>query len=404
MNANSDIHVGVIGAGIIGACCAAELVTRGFRVTLFEPSAPGTRGPSRGNAAHIATPEVIPLASPGIVSKALAMLFDPDAPLKIPLSQWLRLLPWLWSFVGNSRPTAFAQNIQRLADINAEVWQDTEALYEKVGLRHMLSKSGALYLHESEQSFQAAKAAWAHRAAAGYEFEELDAEQIQAIEPALSHQFVRARKVPTWGVVSDPRAVTQGIVEFALQNGAAFEAKAVANIDAMGPWMRLITQCGDRVALDRVVLCAGIWSKELMAPEDQPRQLEAERGYNLTYQNAQVSINHPLVFSDRGIVATQMNDGLRVGGWAELGGLTRPPQSGYFNRIDRIAQQLFPTLNSEPHYRWMGHRPSTPNSLPILRRAKRHPGIIYACGHGHLGLTQAPTTAKRVADMLQVGS
>jgi len=49
---------------------------------------------------------------------------------------------------------------------------------------------------------------------------------------------------------------------------------------------------------------------------------------------------------------------------------------------------------------WMGHRPSLPDSLPVLGPSSATPDVIYAFGHGHVGMTSAPMTGKIVADLV----
>jgi len=131
-----------------------------------------------------------------------------------------------------------------------------------------------------------------------------------------------------------------------------------------------------------------------------PKIVAAERGYNLTYTDPQMNLARAVLFGDRGVVATPLDHGIRVGGWAEFGGINRRPNEKHFAAIDNIAGQLFPQLQRQQHYRWMGHRPSTPDSLPIIERSAANEHIVYALGHGHLGLTQGPTTAKMVASLM----
>ena len=128
--------------------------------------------------------------------------------------------------------------------------------------------------------------------------------------------------------------------------------------------------------------------------------LEAERGYNLTYPEHASSIARPMVFADRGVVATSLTSGLRIGGWAELGGLRRPASGAYFRRIRRIAATLLPCLENAAGMEWMGHRPSLPDSVPVLSRSRLHERVFYATGHGHYGLTHAAKSARIIADLV----
>ncbi len=402
-------HIGIVGTGIVGACCAAELTLQGARVTLIDRAQPGISGPSRGNAAHIAASEIIPMATPGIAFSALSMLLDNNAALKIPISQWLRLAPWLTRFMLNSRKAIHQQHTQQLATFNNTVISDVEQLFNNTNLADLLHRDGALYLYETKQSLQDSAAAFATRAAHGFESVALCPAEIYALEPQLAKVYAGGYHLPQWMTVSDPIKVVNGLVSFCIAQGAKFSCEEVQQFDwsqqsqlAAGG-VQVTYKSGQQVRFDQVVLSAGIWSKPLLKQLGEKKLLTAERGYNLTYTAPGLNVSKAILFADRGIVATPLDHGIRIGGWAEFAGTERPPNPQYFRAINQIAQSLFPKLQTQEHYRWMGHRPSTPSSLPIIERSKVNPNIVFAMGHGHLGLTQGPTTAMQVADLLATG-
>ena len=148
------------------------------------------------------------------------------------------------------------------------------------------------------------------------------------------------------------------------------------------------------------MIAAGVWSKPLAACLGDVLPVEAERGYNLTFPDHQGAINRPLVLADRGVVATGLTPGLRLGGWTELGGTSLPPNPDRWTRMRGIAEAVLPELQGAPAKQWMGHRPSMPDSVPVLSRSARHPAVFYAVGHGHYGLGQAAKTARIVADLI----
>jgi len=397
-------HIAVVGAGIVGASCAAQLCLQGAKVTIIDRALPGMAGPSRGNAAHIAAPEIIPMATPGIVLSAFGMLLDKSSPLKIPLSQWPFLLPWLMRFALNSAKASHHANIEKLAAINSSVFSDVEQLFAKVGLSEQLQRDGALYLYESESSLANAADEFAIRAQYGYQTERLSAEQIYALEPNLAKIFAGGYRLPQWMTVSDPKKVVSSLVTFCVEQGAEFVCEEVLQMDktsqADAKNVTLHYKNGGVQHFDKAVLSAGVFSKELLKKLGTPKIVAAERGYNLTYTDPQMNLARAVLFGDRGVVATPLDHGIRVGGWAEFGGINRRPNEKHFAAIDNIAGQLFPQLQRQQHYRWMGHRPSTPDSLPIIERSAANEHIVYALGHGHLGLTQGPTTAKMVASLM----
>jgi D-amino-acid dehydrogenase len=392
--------VAVVGAGIVGSCCAAQLVLQGAKVTLIDRAVPGMSGPSRGNAAHIAAPEIIPMATPGIVFSALGMLVDKRSALKIPLTQWPLLVPWLMRFAMNSKRSTHQKNIDILGSMNRSVITDVEQLFASTGLSDQLQRDGALYLYESPVSLQKAAGQFATRAKYGFESELLSAEQVYELEPNLAKIFAGGYKLPQWMTVSDPKRIVSGLVDFCISNAAEFVCEEVQDIKTLSKGVQLQYQNGMQSNFDKVLLSAGIWSKPLLKKLDTPKLIEAERGYNLTYTNPEIEVARAILFGDRGVVATPLDHGLRIGGWAEFGGIKRAANDQHFTVIDQIASQLFPNLNKQEHYRWMGHRPSTPDSLPIIERSATNPNVIYALGHGHLGLTQGPTTALKVSELM----
>lgn len=399
-------HIAIIGAGIVGSCCAAQLILQGAKVTLIDRAMPGMAGPSRGNAAHIAAPEIIPMATPGIVTAALGMLIDPKSPLKVPLTQWPMLVPWLWRFALNSQDAIHQQNIKKLGNMNAHAFQDVEDLFASTNLAQYLNRDGALYLYESTKSLAAAAVGFAKRAEYGFTAQALSTDQLYDLEPNLAKMFSGGYLLPQWMTVSDPKKIVTGLVDFCCANGGEFICEEVAqfNIErqanSVTQGIELVYKNGQQCRFDKVVLSAGVWSKPLLKQLNTPKLIEAERGYNLTYTDPQINIARAIMFGDRGVVATPIDHGLRIGGWAEFGGVKRRPNAKHFTAIDKIARELFPALQPQENYRWMGHRPSTPDSLPIIERSEASPNIIYALGHGHLGLTQGPSTAKMVAALL----
>jgi len=129
--------------------------------------------------------------------------------------------------------------------------------------------------------------------------------------------------------------------------------------------------------------------------------MTAERGYNITIPSSNIDIDIPIVFADRGIVATNLTSGLRIGGWAEYAHVNRPENPYYFKSIARISQELFPGLNIDNANYWMGSRPSTPDSVPVVSKSSKMDRVFYNCGHGHYGLTHAATSAKLLCSLLE---
>ncbi|WDE07193.1 FAD-binding oxidoreductase [Thalassomonas viridans] len=396
-------NIAVVGAGIIGACCAAHLTSCGAKVTVFDRAMPGMAGPSRGNAAHIAASAFFPLAAPGIILDALPMLLDARAPLKMPLGQWLKLMPWLVSFMLNANKSTYQRNVNALGEFNRSVHADTEQLYRLAGLSDHLQHDGALYVYESRGSLEKSHQEFATRQRFGFDCQPLSPEQIYELEPSLAKIFTGGYLIPQWMTVRDPQKIVGGLMDYCIRQGGQFLCENISGLSSSGHGVDIRFKNGNSAAFDQAIVAAGVGSKPLVKKQGQKKLLTAERGYNLTYTQPGIALKRAVMFADRGVVATRVDDGLRIGGWAELVADDIPANQGYFSRINDIARELFPALTTAEHYPWMGARPSTPDSLPVIERSEADHNIVYAFGHGHLGLTQGATTAKKVAQLLLPG-
>lgn len=399
MSESSGCEVAVIGAGIIGLSVAWALRREGRQVILLDPTGISEMT-SKGNASAIAVSDILPLASPGILRKAPRWFFDPLGPLSIPITYLPRLLPWLWRFWLASFPARFKASIAAQAALMAlsdKAWQE---LIGEMELESEVRQNGALYLYESEREFRYNLSSWALRDEFSISYDHVESGELRALEPTLSPRFTRATRVPQWFYFSDPYIVSQKIADNLMANGVAFRQEKVLSIAPGESSNELRLEDGASIQTKWVVIASGAWSNELTRPLGDNLPLETERGYNTTIPNPGIEISHELIFSNHGFVATQLDTGLRIGGADELAGLKRAPNFARSKAMVTTAKAFLPGLKSEGGVEWMGHRPSFPDSLPVISPASGHPQILYAFGHGHLGLTQAAATGQIIAAIL----
>ena len=391
--------IAVVGAGIVGVTTAFALAERGYRVTLYDRDAPGRTGPSFGNAGHVVGSAIFPLATPGIGMQGLRMLADPDGPLKVPTAYAARLAPWLWRFWRSSYGAAYERSLAALIALNAGLVEEAEAFYARAGVGQVISRAPALYLYESEQSYAAARKDWAERERHGFHSTMVDAAGIRELEPNLAPIFARGVISHEWSIVTDPQEAVDALFEAARARGVTYERQAVTRIAGSGDGASVATGSA-ATRFDAVVVAAGVWSRPLADSLGEKLPVEAERGYNLTFPGLQSRINRPMVFADRGVVATALIPGLRIGGWTELGGTELPPTARYWDKMREISAALFPGLERAEAVQWMGHRPSMPDSVPVISRSSRNDAVFYATGHGHYGLSQSTRTARAIVELI----
>ena len=203
-----------------------------------------------------------------------------------------------------------------------------------------------------------------------------------------------------WAKVSEPLDIVQGLANSAKMNGVTFRQEQVSSVCEKLNSILINSDKGNS-KYDAVVIAAGINSVSLAKSLGDFLPMTSERGYNLTIPLSNIDIDIPIVFADRGIVATSLASGLRIGGWAEYAHLSRPANPHYFNSIARISQDLFPGLNIENANYWMGSRPSTPDSVPVISKSLKTDRVFYNCGHGHYGLTHAATSANLLCSLIE---
>ena len=390
--------VGIIGGGIIGSAIAAWLAGEGATVTQFERD-PDGKPASAGNAGLLALPEISPIARPGIVAAVPGWLVDPLGPLALRWRDLPGLTPWLARFLAAARPHQVERATAALAFLMKTALADHIELARRAGLSGHMRRTGALHIFAGEAGFAAALAEWHERLRHGVAFEEISVAEARDLVPALRGRFARALLAPDYWTVSSPAAILAALRARVSANGRLVKSAAIGILPD-SRMVSVVTADGADLAFDRVVIAAGVWSRDLVRALGLRVALETERGYNTTYARPPIDLPLPVFFAEHGFVASALADGLRVGGAVELASVDAPPNFSRAAAMRAKMRRYVPDLPEEGGVEWMGRRPSTPDSLPVIGA---HPGdrrIVFAFGHGHLGLTLSAVTARHVAGLL----
>ncbi|TPM19167.1 FAD-dependent oxidoreductase [Mesorhizobium sp. B2-3-5] len=391
--------IAIIGGGIIGICAAAFLAEAGLDVTVFDRTGI-CEETSSGNAAAFAFSDVLPLAHKGMIRQLPKWLADPLGPLSIPPAYLPKLLPWLFRFWRAGAPAKYEASLATQAGMMKLAEAEWMGLLDRSGTRPMLREDGSLELYESEAEFRAALPGWAARERFGIGFRHVDGEGLAALQPGLSPRFVKGTFVPGWKTVADPKLLGKAVWAYAEAKGARFETARIDRIAADQDGAALTLADGTIRRARRLVVAAGAWSHLLARQLGDRIPLETERGYNTTLPNGAFDVTRQLIFSSHGFVITPLETGLRVGGAVELGGIERPPNFNRSKALLQKAQQFLPGLDPSGGREWMGFRPSLPDSVPVIGKAPGAPPVVYAFGHGHLGLTQAAATGRLIRELV----
>lgn len=390
----------IVGAGIVGLATAANLLQRGYRVTILDREGPAA-GASQGNAGAIAWTDVAPLAAPGLWKQAIKWLMDPLGPLTVRPAYALKILPWMLRFLAASNQRQMERSTLALAALNAEAWPSWERLWRVSGTHNQVRKDGCLELFDNLADLEGARPGWDEQRRFGIEVNELDLNTIREMEPGLSDQAVGGALVPDWAQVDDPKILCLTLADWLKNQGVLFHAANVASVERHGDGAALKLSDGKTVQAERLVIACGAWSRKLAAQLGDKIPLDTERGYNITIPEPGVTVNRFIMLPGHGFVLSPLSTGLRVGGAVEFGGLDLPEN---WKRVDAMvakARRFFPDLKTDGGRRWMGHRPSIPDSLPVIGPASGTNGIFYGFGHAHHGLTEAAITGEMIADMME---
>lgn len=388
----------VVGAGIIGACSALRLARAGRQVVLIDRLEPGSAC-SFGNAGAISTSAMVPMALPGMVRKVPQWLFDPLGPLSVRWSYLPRALPWLARWVGESRPDRVEVASAALASLNRGAIDGYRELLGDALFADLVRRRGQLYVYRSKPRGAGDRLAQALRDRHGITTRWLDAPALHEIEPRLSAAYTTGMLLPDNAHTVNPQRLVQTLVElFVSADGKVMRDEVTRLVPSDQGQVAVHTRTA-RFDADCVVLAGGAWSNKLLQPLDSAVPLETERGYHVMLEQPNFTPNLPTLVADRKFYMTPMEHGLRLAGTVEIGGLHAAPDWRRADALLEQAKEVFPGLTACGSSTWMGMRPSMPDSVPVIGRLARVPGIIAAFGHGHLGMSGGPGTSRLVAEL-----
>ena len=398
----SGKSITIIGAGIIGMSAAAFLQHQGFKVTVIDRVPPG-EGCSFGNAGGIAFAEIVPAVHPRILLKIPGWLTDPLGPLTIRWSYLPKALPWFLAAGRNAMPDRVRAITEARAALALRCVADFETLLKAAGGHNLMVYRDTLRVFDSEAQFRAEAKERATRKSFGFEMKEVSGGEARELEPALGPQVHRAAFHGGWYFVTNPERVVKTIAADVVRNGGTILSDDVVSLERGGGSVAaLVLKQKGRHPVDRLVICAGAYSHLLAHQLGEKVLLEAERGYHMVLPNSGVELSRSITYARTPGAATPMEMGLRLAGTDEFAGLDAAPNYGRADALWTNFKRVLPGLREPDSLttRWMGRRPGTPDSLPVIGPSKTAANVWYGFGHGHMGLTWGPTTGRLIAEII----
>ena len=393
---NRDVIV--IGAGIVGVCCAGWLQRKGLSVTLVERDAPG-EATSFGNAGSLSPTAVLPVAMPGMLPQIPGWLLDPLGPLVVRWSYLPRALPWLWRFLRCANVEQMWRTANALRPLLGPIFECYEPLVRNADAADLIRREGCLYVYDSEQEYRASAQSNDMRRKLGAVLEDLSESDIRRMEPALAPSFRWATYAPENAFTVDPHRLTRALAAI----GDDLVRTQARSIEVRGGGRVAVRTVDGDLSADAVVVAAGAWSRELAASVGDRIPLETQRGYHVTLAHPGVPAKRMVNWVRRRVFATPMEMGMRFAGTVEIAGLAAEPNWARADVLLDLARRMYPDIDASAVSRWMGHRPCLPDSIPVIGPSPRASRVFYAFGHGHVGMCGAAGTGRTIAELVSGG-
>lgn len=389
----------VVGAGITGVSSAEWLRRDGWQVTLIDRIEPGHPDQtSFGNAGLIARGAIVPVSVPGLFATAPAMLFNPSSPLYLRWSYLPRLLPWLIPFLRNGNVEKVKKIAAGLVALTDDSVDQHLAISAGTPAASFIHKGEYVNLYRTKTDYDKDPLSSSLRKTHGFDPDYIHRNEILERDPNIGPSYTFGTVYKDYGWITSPGDYVAALFGHYQSQGGNFVRGEVADIIA-GDTPSVTLKGGEVLRGDKIVLSAGAWSGKLAKTLTPRVKLEAERGYHVSMFNPNFTAPNPYMITDSKFVMTPMNGFLRAAGIVEFGGLDAPASQAPIKLLRKQMKVVYPALEFEYDEVWMGRRPTTPDSTPVLGESKSAPNLIHAYGGQHIGLTIGPRLGKMVADI-----
>ena len=395
---NRKSSVGVIGAGIQGVCISLSLIKKGFKVTLIDREEPGKESASYGNAGHFSPYASVPINRPDILVDVPSMLLSSKGPLALKCNYLPKIIPWFLKFIKNCTEKKMkhtAKYMHQILDLALPAYDD---LFKDIDISGLVENKGIIYFW-TNKDLKSRELEINIRKELGVEQQLLNPHEIHDLEPHIKKIYHGGVLYPHARHARNPKKILLKLFDLFIKRGGSYEKKNVQSISFGEDNKPVIKTDLNFYKFDKAVLACGAFSKKITDKLDEKIPLETERGYHVHFKGHDHLLSRPVIFLNRGFGITPMEQGLRVVGTVEFGGLDNPLNKKRILNLVNNAKYLFPDLK-EHHDEWLGFRPTLPDFLPVIGPSKNHKNLFYSFGHHHLGWTLGAISGKIISGMI----
>ena len=394
---NKDLKIGIVGAGIQGISNALFLQKKGFKVTIFDRDEPGSPAASYGNAGHFSPYASVPINRPDVLTDIPAMLLSSTGPLALKWNYVPKMIPWFLQFIRNcttKRMKHTAKNMHQILDLALPAYDE---LFDEIELEGLVEKKGILYIW-NDQSLKSRELEIKVRNELGVDQQVVTPKEIHDLEPNIKPIYHGGVYYQYGRHARNPKKILLKLYDLFLKKGGKFLKMNIKDINFNDekPVIKAETQS---FLFDKIVIACGSFSKKLTDNLDEKIPLDTERGYHVHFKDCDHLLSRPVIFQNRGFGITPMEQGLRVVGTVEFGGLDNPLSKSRVKNLINNAKYMMGDL-PEHEDEWLGFRPTLPDYLPVIGPSKKYKNVFYCFGHHHLGWTLGPISGKIISGMI----
>ena len=390
--------VGIVGAGIQGICIGLNLIKKGFNVTIMDRENPGINSASYGNAGHFSPYASVPINRPDILADVPSMLLNSKGPLALKWNYVPKMLPWFLKFIKNCSTKNMMHTAKYMHQILDLALPAYDELFQEVDVSDLVESKGILYFW-TDKDLKSRELEIKIRNELGVKQQLLTPHEIHDLEPNIKKIYHGGILYSDAKHARNPKKILLKLFNLFLSKGGKFKIEDVKKINFTNDNKPILQSESKSYTFDKAVIACGAFSKKLTDQVDEKIPLDTERGYHVHFKGFDHLLSRPIIFLNRGFGITPMEQGLRVVGTVEFGGLQNPPSKKRVLNLVNNAKYLFPDLK-EYEDEWLGFRPTLPDFLPVLGPSKNHKNLFYSFGHHHLGWTLGAISGKIIAGMV----
>ena len=392
----TKIRVGIIGAGIQGVCNALFLQKKGFDITLFDRDEPGNSA-SYGNAGHFSPYASVPLNRPDVLTDVPSMLISSRGPLALKWNYVPKMIPWFLKFILNCTNTKMmhtAKYMHQILDMSLPAFDE---LFAEIDINGLVENKGIMYIWDN-RNLKSRELEIKIREDLGVKQQILTPKEIHDLEPNIKPIYHGGVYYDYARHATNPKKILIKLFENFISKGGKFLKLNINNLD-FDEGKPVVRSQAQRFVFDKLVIACGAFSKKLTDDLHENIPLDTERGYHIHYKGSENLLSRPVVHANRGFGMTPMEQGLRVVGTVEFGGLNNPLSKSRIKNLILNAKEMLDGL-SDHEAEWLGFRPSLPDFLPVLGPSKNYKNVFYSFGHHHLGWTLGAISGKLISKMI----